>query len=130
MASIRKQQKMSFILYLAFTSPDLIVFVISTLAMSDELAQDEEDAEDYDTEALELRTRAMDDDEDTLVGRRGPDTVSRDNVVFEIGDEEGGSDDEDSSAKKNRDRSSLDHNQGAPDERERLVGHQDRDRND
>jgi hypothetical protein len=89
--------------------------------MSDEIAQDEEDAEDYDTEALELRSRAMDDDDDaTLVGRRGPDTMA-DNVVFEIGDEDAGSDDEDSSTKRLRDRSSSDRNASAQSERERLM---------
>jgi hypothetical protein len=101
--------------------------LVSTLAMSDEIAQDEEDAEDYDTEALELRTRAMDDDDDaTLVGRRGPDTVS-DGIVFEIGEEDAGSDDEESPTKKNRGRSSL---EGAQHEREELVGQRGRDRND
>jgi len=71
------------------------------LAMSDELAQDEEDAEDYDMEALEHRTRAQDDDDNaTLVGgRRGRDDLAEDSVVFEIGDEDGGSDDESTAAK-------------------------------
>jgi hypothetical protein len=42
--------------------------------MSDELAQDEEDAEDYDLEALENRTssRMMDDDDDDDDPRRQP----------------------------------------------------------
>ena len=68
--------------------------MISTLAMSDEIAQDEEDAEDYDLEAIESRTRARDEEDDddiTLVGRRaGHDiqSVGEDHVVFEIGDEE------------------------------------------
>lgn len=74
--------------------------------MFDELAQDEEDAEDYDMEALERRTEAndnfshhRDDDDDTatLVGR-GPGSVMADDaVVFEIGDEDAHelSDDED-----------------------------------
>ncbi|KAH8099260.1 lung seven transmembrane receptor-domain-containing protein [Cristinia sonorae] len=77
------------------------------LAMFDEIAQDEEDAEDYDMEALERRTEArgmgMDDDAITLVDR-GPGAVHSDEVVFEIGDDgHDGSDDEDSvSAKKRR----------------------------
>ena len=59
--------------------------------MSEELAQEDEDAEDYDLEALEARTRARDDDDDaTLVaGRRGPGSmigVGEDEVVFEIGE--------------------------------------------
>ncbi|KAH8835477.1 lung seven transmembrane receptor-domain-containing protein [Flagelloscypha sp. PMI_526] len=85
------------------------------LIMSDELAQDEEDAEDYDMEALEHRSRLRDDDEQTLVGGagrpRGPDTVGEDDVVFEIGDD-GDDDDEPTSAKK---RGAL-----------RLSGEQDR----
>ena len=72
--------------------------------MFDELAQDEEDAEDYDLESLERRTEARgfreDDDAATLVGRGG---VGDDAVVFEIGDEDAaGSDDEDTAPKKRR----------------------------
>ena len=82
----------------------LIQFLLSTLAMSDEVAQDEEDAEDYDLEAIQSRTQAReDDDEDdaaTLVaGRRGHhhhNSLSDDQVVFEIGE------DEDEDAKKRR----------------------------
>lgn len=90
------------------------------LAMSDELAQDEEDAEDYDLEALENRTRARDDDDDaTLVGRRGPDSLAEDHVVFEIGDEDAGSDDEaDSPSKKRR----GGQNEVSEDERAGLIG--------
>jgi len=70
------------------------------LAMSDELAQDEEDAEDYDLETLQHRTRIRDEEDDaTLVGRRGPDSPTEDNVVFEIGDED---DDEEDARKKRR----------------------------
>jgi hypothetical protein len=97
-------------------------YLVSTLAMSDEIAQDEEDAEDYDLEALEGRTRALDDDDVTLVDRRGPATVSRDDVVFEIGDEEAGSDGEDLPTKKRQDeRTSLDRNHNGPGEREGLM---------
>jgi hypothetical protein len=95
------------------------------LAMFDEIAQDEEDAEDYDLEALEHRTRARDDDDDaTLVGRRGPDSVAEDQVVFEIGDEDAGSDeDEDSPHRKRRDvQKSTEHHQGQDDERAGLIG--------
>jgi hypothetical protein len=68
-----------------------------TLAMSDELAQDEEEAEDYDLESLEHQTRIRDEDDNaTLIGQRGPDSPTEDNVVFEIGDE----DDEDDPHKK------------------------------
>ncbi|OSD03235.1 hypothetical protein PYCCODRAFT_1477105 [Trametes coccinea BRFM310] len=73
------------------------------LAMFDEIAQNEEDAEDYDLEALEHRTEARGnpehDDAATLVNH----PVGEDAVVFEIGDEDGqGSDDEDAAPKKRR----------------------------
>ncbi|KAF7784069.1 hypothetical protein Agabi119p4_234 [Agaricus bisporus var. burnettii] len=72
------------------------------LAMSDEIAQDENDAEDYDLETLHHRQRLRDDDDDdaTLVGTRGGHipSVVEDHVVFEIGDE----DDEDEDAAKKR----------------------------
>lgn len=63
--------------------------------MSDELAQDEEDAEDYDLEALESRGQPHPLNADGIPeaprngGRRG---VGDDDLVFEIGEEE---DDED-----------------------------------
>ena len=100
-ASLTKQQKIRlFYLHACFS---LSYQVPSTLAMFDELAQDEEDAEDYDLESLEHRTAARglreDDDTATLVGSR----VGDDAVVFEIGDEDGaGSDDEDAAPKKRR----------------------------
>lgn len=64
------------------------------LAMSDELAQDEEDAEDYDLDALESRGQPHPLNADGIPeaprsGRRG---VGDDETVFEIGEEE---DDED-----------------------------------
>lgn len=103
---------------------------MSTLAMSDEIAQDEEDAEDYDLEALEGRTRARDDDELTLVGgRRGsPQGLAEDNVVFEIGDEDAGSDDEDAPAKKRRAEQRLSGEQPDGEEGRGLIA--GRDRND
>jgi len=74
------------------------------LAMSDEVAQDEEDAEDYDLEAIQNRTRARENDDDddaaTLVaGTRGhhSNPTIDGQIVFEIGDE-----DEDEDAKKRR----------------------------
>lgn len=75
-----------------------------TLLMSDELAQDEEDAEDYDLEAIEHRTEARrrDDDEATLVGGRGAASVNEDAVVFEIGDEDAHDLDDDDDANKSR----------------------------
>jgi len=75
--------------------------------MSDEIAQDEEDAEDYDLEAIQDRgqhRQLQDDDDDdaaTLVGGRqghNPHAVGEDQVVFEIGDE----DDEDDDAPKRK----------------------------
>ncbi|KAJ6504420.1 lung seven transmembrane receptor-domain-containing protein [Mycena vulgaris] len=60
------------------------------------IAQDEDEAEDYDLESMGQRQRIPDEDDDdaaTLVGsRRGGHDVVADNVVFEIGDEDGGSD--------------------------------------
>ncbi|KDQ63295.1 hypothetical protein JAAARDRAFT_29313 [Jaapia argillacea MUCL 33604] len=101
------------------------------LAMSDEIAQDEEDAEDYDLEAIERRTDARDRDDDddaTLVGRRGPGSVAEDGVVFEIGDEdehEGDDDDEDEGAAKKRraeNRLSGEQHEGGEEERQGLTG--------
>ena len=103
---------------------------MSTLAMFDELAQDEEDAEDYDMEALERRTEALDayhhgnqDDDDTatLVGR-GPGSMHEDAVVFEIGDEDAQelSDDE-NPAKKQRRAQPDHHHEGEDHEREGLM---------
>jgi hypothetical protein len=94
--------------------------------MFDEIAQDEEDAEDYDLEALEHRTRARDDDDDaTLVGRRGPDSIAEDHVVFEIGDEDAGSDDDDDSPHHKKRRSgqkgTAEHHEGEEDERAGLI---------
>ena len=72
--------------------------------MFDELAQNPEDAEDYDLEALERRDGPMrlpsdnDDDAATLVGRPGG-SMADDAVVFDIGDDEG---DDDEPAKKRR----------------------------
>ncbi|PBL00535.1 hypothetical protein ARMGADRAFT_1159862 [Armillaria gallica] len=92
------------------------------LAMSDEIAQDEEDAEDYDMEALESRTRAREDDEATLVGgTRTGGGVTEDSVVFEIGDEEGGSDDEDSPTKKRHSERHSSDSHGGEDERRGLM---------
>lgn len=96
--------------------------------MSDELAQDDEDAEDYDLEALEHRTRARDDDDDededgaTLVGRRGPGSIGEDQVVFEIGDEDAGSDDEVSPVKKTRGQNGNSSRHGGAEERAGLIG--------
>ena len=87
--------------------------------MFDKLAQDEEDAEDYDLEAIERRTEARgfpdEDDAATLVGRG----VGEDAVVFEIGDEDGqGSDDEEAVPKKRR---GEQHEGGEDHEREGLM---------
>ncbi len=88
------------------------------MVLSDELAQDEAEVEDYDLESFERRGRGHPEDEDddaTLVGRRGDDheTVSND-IVFEIGDEDGGSEDEDENRTKKRrmERSRRDNGQG------------------
>ncbi|OJT15937.1 hypothetical protein TRAPUB_13361 [Trametes pubescens] len=110
-----------FVIPLAFTLSGFLLWIIYSLnAMFDEIAQDEEDAEDYDLESLEHRTDARglhetDDDAATLVGR----PVGDDAVVFEIGDEDGaGSDDEDAPKKRRGERERLD---GAEHEREGLM---------
>ncbi|KAF9056134.1 lung seven transmembrane receptor-domain-containing protein [Panaeolus papilionaceus] len=80
------------------------------LAMSDEIAQDEEDAEDYDLEAIQHRTQLREEEEDddaaTLVGgRRGhPGTGGEESVVFEIGDED---EDDEEMGKKRRNQRKL-----------------------
>ncbi|KAJ3481723.1 hypothetical protein NLI96_g7467 [Meripilus lineatus] len=108
-----------FVIPLAFTLSGFLLWILYSLnAMFDELAQDEEDAEDYDMEALERRTEALgmhdDDDTSTLVGNRGP----NDEVVFEIGDDGAdGSDDEDHSKK----RRGASHQDGLSHEREGLM---------
>ena len=69
--------------------------------MSDEIAQDEEDAEEYDLDAIQNRTRVKDDNDDnaaTLVAgghSHCRDSLTDDQVVFQIGEE-----DEDEDAKK------------------------------
>ncbi len=67
--------------------------VISTLVMSTELAQSEEDAEDYDLEALERRVDPSHRDlseaqEGQIRLGDGRHDLREDEVVFEIGDEE------------------------------------------
>jgi hypothetical protein len=75
------------------------------LSMSDELAQDEADAEDYDLESMQHRSQMRDDDEDddaaTLVGGRPGhnNPALNDEIVFEIGDED---DDDEEAGKKRR----------------------------
>lgn len=95
--------------------------------MFDEIAQDEEDAEDYDLEAIERRTDAregmdIEDDAATLVGHRGPGSVADDAVVFEIGDEDAPelSDDESPASAKKR-RTPLTTHEGQEHEREGLM---------
>jgi len=56
--------------------------------MSEELAQDDADAEDYDMEALERRHRDDDDNATLVGGPRGSERLAEDSVVFEIGDED------------------------------------------
>ncbi|KAG6380865.1 lung seven transmembrane receptor-domain-containing protein [Boletus reticuloceps] len=142
--TIRKQRykltmfKRLYYILLATVIVIAIFFVVSSMAFSDrlaedELAQEDEDAEDYDLEALQLRTRTREDDEVTLVNnRREPEVLAEDHVVFEIGDEDAGSDDETENASKKRrgDRRSVDEN-GTTDEWAGLMGgQQHKDRND
>ena len=110
------------------------LFCFFTLAMSDELAQNEEDAEDYDLESLTHRTRLREDDDDaTLVDsqRQGPESVADDHVVFEIGDEDAGSDGEEESNSKRHRLSGENRYIKDSAEREGLIGGgQARTRND
>lgn len=100
-----------------------------TLAMSEELAQEDEDAGDYDLETIQRRAG---DDEITLVDNHtGPVSLGESHVVFEIGDEDAGSDDEADPAVKRRrgdDRKSTEAHEGSTDERRGLM--EERNRND
>ena len=91
--------------------------------MSDELAQEDEDAEDYDLEAIEHRTdlRSRDDDEATLVGGRGAASMNEDAVVFEIGDEDAHDLSDDDDAQKSR-RASIEHTHEGDDHADERVG--------
>ncbi|KAK1220015.1 hypothetical protein PQX77_017222 [Marasmius sp. AFHP31] len=99
---------------------------ISTLALSDELPQDEADAEDYDLETMADHSggRSRDDDEATLVGgQRGP-SANDGNVVFEIGDD----DDDDrtpGSGYRRMGRPSGEDGRGGEDERKGLIHDRD-----
>ncbi len=106
MATIGQQQQISplFSYDVQFSGPD---HGISTLLMFDELAQDEEDAEDYDLDTIERQTdsdlRRREDDEATLVGGRGGiPSMNEDAVVFEIGDEDAHDLSDDDDARKSR----------------------------
>lgn len=77
--------------------------------MSDELAQDEEDAEDYDLEALESRGQPHPLNADGIPeaprsGRRRG--VGEDDLVFEIGDDDDEDDGHGRTPKSNRVRGS------------------------
>lgn len=107
-----------------FFSFFLILLHFSTLSMSDELAQDEQDAEDYDLEAMQSQSQMRDDDDDddaaTLVGgRRGnAGGHQQEEVVFEIGDED---DDEEDAAKKRKPERLSGENHGGQGERQGLM---------
>lgn len=99
--------------------------------MSDEIAQDENDAEDYDLESLSHRQRLRDEDDDdvTLVGSRNgrPQSLAED-VVFKIGDED--EDEEDTTKKRRPERLSGENvHHHASGERQGLMS-QDGDKDD
>ena len=101
--------------------------------MSEELAQEDEDAEDYDLEALQNRTAAREDDEITLVNnRREPESLAENQVVFEIGDEDAGSDEEADTGKRRRggERKTTEEHDGSSDERRGLMGGRLKDEDD
>ncbi len=86
--------------------------------MSDELAQDEADAEDYDLDALE---RARDDDEETLVGgRQRGIALPTDEVVFEIGEEDH-RDSDSESGRKGQSEETGGRGRGGNQEQRRLI---------
>ncbi|KAF8516142.1 lung seven transmembrane receptor-domain-containing protein [Hysterangium stoloniferum] len=82
--------------FLQFSLPQFIYFLMFTLAMSEELAQDENDAaEDYEFDALQSRMEGS--DEEVNIGRAHGvhhDPVGADSVVFEIGDQDSDAEDE------------------------------------
>ncbi|KJA25788.1 hypothetical protein HYPSUDRAFT_182095 [Hypholoma sublateritium FD-334 SS-4] len=91
--------------------------------MSDEIAQDEEDAEDYDLEAMQNRSQMRDEEDDddaaTLVGgRHGNPSGLQEEVVFEIGDED---DDEDDNNKKRKPERLSGENHRGHEERQGLM---------
>jgi len=103
------------------------------LAMSDELAQEDEDAEDYDLDQMDPESRmprrrdADDDDDATLYDRRGRNSLGEDAVVFEIGDQDL-SDDEDAKPEdklRNGQHHGDDREHGDDVEREGLMGQDD-----
>jgi hypothetical protein len=108
--------------------PNLTFYAMFTLAMSDELVQDEADAEDYDLESLEHRgvhQPGHDDDDDaaTLVGGRRPTAPADDRVVFEIGDEDAhGSEDDEEDKNWRGAAAPHDRAEGGAHEREGLMG--------
>nr|AAZ14927.1 putative mannosyltransferase [Coprinellus disseminatus] len=119
------------IAYLCFL---LIFWAIFTLAMSDELAQDEEDAEDYDLEAIQSRTRRREEDDDddrTLVGGRrgGHEPLPGENVVFDIGDDDE-DDDDDAPKKPQQQRKPLERHSGDNDEYRPVNGRNSEERQD
>lgn len=94
--------------------------------MSDELAQDEEDAEDYDLDTIERQPdsalRRREDDEATLVGgRSGAASMNEDAVVFEIGDEDAHDLSDDEDAHKPR-HTSTEHARDDADDADERVG--------
>lgn len=70
------------------------------LAMSEELAQDD-DAEDYDLEAMQRRGN-MNPSEENLTHGGAREPLRQEDVVFEIGDEDDGSDREDGRRRSER----------------------------
>jgi hypothetical protein len=60
--------------------------------MSTELAQDDDEAGDYDLDTMERQIPTHDEDEMTPIPRH---SIAEDGVVFEIGDAEGHDDSED-----------------------------------
>jgi flagellar biosynthesis/type III secretory pathway M-ring protein FliF/YscJ len=76
------------------------------LAMSDELAQDD-DAEDYDLESMQRRGPGNGMAPPSQENLSGREALRQDEVVFEIGDEDDGSDKEDNGGRRRGEREGL-----------------------
>ncbi|RXW19153.1 hypothetical protein EST38_g6688 [Candolleomyces aberdarensis] len=119
-------KRLHYILYFVVLSIT-VFFFISSMSFSGRGQQ--EDAEDYDLEAIQSRSRQREDDDDddaaTLVGGRRNEPLPGENVVFEIGDED--EDDDDTAAKKQRKPERL---SGDNEQYRSVGGHDDEERQD
>lgn len=95
------------------------------LAMSDELAQDEEDAEDYDLDALESRGQPHPLNADGIPEaprERNRPAVAEDELVFEIGEDD---DDDDGRGRTPLRKARSSNERGHGEENEGLISARD-----